>query len=224
LSLCVLVVKKKIMKNIKAIIFDYDGVIAESVNVKTEAFAAMYQPYGEEVARKVIAHHEANGGISRFEKFKIYHQKFLGENITQEKVDILAQQFSDLVLQKVVDSPYVEGSKEFISANYKKYDFYISTGTPTSEIEIILERNDIRKFFKDVYGSPDKKDEHVKQIMKKNGYINSDVVFIGDALTDRDAARNNNIEFIGRYTTIEEIKEERYLIETFRDLNILLKN
>ena len=47
----------------------------------------------------------------------------------------------------------------------------------------------------------------------------SEVVFIGDAPTDRDAARANNITFIGRFTTAEEIKLEQNLIEDFRNFN-----
>ena len=109
------------MNKIKAIIFDYDGVIAESVNVKTEAFAELYKPYGEKIVQKVIEHHEANGGVSRFEKFKIYHKDFLGEDIDQQKVYELAKQFSDLVLQKVIDSPYVIGAYDFISSNFTNW-------------------------------------------------------------------------------------------------------
>ena len=210
------------MNNIKAIIFDYDGVIAESVNVKTDAFAELYKPYGRNIVQKVIKHHEANGGVSRFEKFRIYHKRFLGKDINQQKVDELTKQFSDLVLQKVIDSPYVKGAYGFISSNYQRYDFHISTGTPTEEIETILNRKSIRKYFKEVYGSPEKKDMHVKEILKKYGYEISEVVFIGDALTDRDAARNNNISFIGRYTTTEEIKKEKLVIKDFLEIETIL--
>jgi phosphoglycolate phosphatase-like HAD superfamily hydrolase len=212
------------MSKIKAIIFDYDGVIAESVNVKTEAFAELYKPFGKEIAKKIIEHHEANGGISRFEKFRIYHKSFLGEDINQHKVDELAKQFSDLVLQKVIDSPYVMGAYDFISSNYQNYDFHVSTGTPTIEIETILKKKDIRKYFKEVYGSPEKKDSHVRKILDAYGYDKSEVVFIGDALTDRDAARVNGVKFIGRYTTLAEIKEERYLIANILELENKLKN
>lgn len=210
------------MNKIKAIIFDYDGVIAESVNVKTETFAKMYKPYGNEIVVKVMKHHEANGGMSRFEKFKIYHKDFLEQEINSLKVAELAKQFSDIVLQKVADSPYVEGAYNFISSNYQKYNFYISTGTPTDEIEIILEKNDIRKYFKNVYGSPERKNIHVKKILKKYNLSKKEVVFVGDALTDRDAARDNGIEFIARYTTAEEIKKEKYLINNFSQLENIL--
>ena len=211
------------MNKIKAIIFDYDGVIAESVNVKTEAFAELYKPYGKEIVQKVIEHHEANGGVSRFEKFKIYHKIYLGEDIDQLKIDVLANKFSNLVLQKVIDSPYVIGVYDFIYSHYQKFDFHISTGTPTAEIETILKKKSLRKFFNEVYGSPDKKDLHVKKIIKTHGYKKSEVVFIGDALSDRDAARNNGISFIGRYTTVKEIKKEKLLINDFSEIENILK-
>ena len=211
------------MSKIKAIIFDFDGVIAKSVNVKTEAFAEMYEPYGEEIVKQVIEHHEANGGISRFEKFIIYHEQFLEQTISKTQVDELAEQFSNIVLQKVVESPYVTGAYEFISSNYHKYKFFISTGTPTEEIEIILEKKNIRKYFKEVYGSPEKKDNHVKRILKKYSYNKDEVVFIGDALTDRDAARENGIKFIGIYTTDNAIKKEKYLIDNISHLEDILR-
>jgi len=89
-------------------------------------------------------------------------------------------------------------------------------------MEIILKTNNIRKFFIEVYGSPEKKDIHVRKILGKYGYKNNEVVFIGDALTDRNAARTNGILFIGRYTTIEEIKEEKFLINNFVELKKIL--
>ena len=56
---------------IKTIFFDFDGVILNSVNVKTEAFRDMYKQYGDDIAQKVVNHHLANGGVSIFEKFRL---------------------------------------------------------------------------------------------------------------------------------------------------------
>ena len=49
-----------------AIIFDFDGVLVESVDVKTRAFCDMYSKYGEEIVEKVKEYHLSHGGISRF--------------------------------------------------------------------------------------------------------------------------------------------------------------
>ena len=124
---------------IKAIIFDFDGVIAESVNVKTEAFSKMYAKYGSDIAKKVVEHHLSHGGISRFEKFKFYHKEYFGIELTNQQLQELANQFSELVVQKVIAAPYVPGALEFIQNNYKYYDLFISSGTPEDEIiEITL--------------------------------------------------------------------------------------
>ena len=65
---------------LKGIIFDFDGVIAESVQVKSDSFAALYKPYGLDIVKKVVEHHEANGGMSRFYKFRLYHESFLNQS------------------------------------------------------------------------------------------------------------------------------------------------
>ena len=55
---------------IRAIIFDFDGVIVDSVDVKGLAFAEIYSKYGGGIAEKVLSHHRSNGGMSRKVKFK----------------------------------------------------------------------------------------------------------------------------------------------------------
>ena len=95
------------MKKYKAIIFDFDGVICNSVNVKTLAFANMYEQYGAEVVKKVVEYHKEHGGISRYEKFKYYHKNYLGLELSDEQVQKMGKEFSDLAMQKVIDSNYI---------------------------------------------------------------------------------------------------------------------
>lgn len=184
---------------IKYLFFDFDGVLAESVNIKTEAFRQMYRSHGEDFAQKVVNHHLDNGGVSRYEKFKIYNQEWLGEELNQERINQLAQIFSDLVIEGVINSPEVNGTSEFLNTS-EAYTKYIITGTPTTEIIPILERRNMSHFFVAAYGAPEKKDFWVKKILKSENIDPSECVFIGDALADYDAAIKNNITFILRET------------------------
>ena len=181
---------------LKGIIFDFDGVIAESVQVKSDAFVALYSIYGKDIVRKVVEHHENNGGMSRFEKIKIYHESYLNKAITNKEIKELANKFSRLVVQKVIDSPYVLGALEYIQKHSTKYNLFISTGTPTNEMKQILVSKGIDKYFSEVYGSPEKKDEHIEKIMSKYNYHADDLIFYGDANTDINAAKKLNIPFI----------------------------
>ena len=118
--------------NIKNIFFDFDGVITESVSAKTDAFEEMYLPYGKDIANKVVEYHKLHGGVSRYEKFKYFHKEFLNEVINKVKVDELAIQFSNIVLDKVINSDEVLGANYFIEKYHKKFQFWIITGTPNS--------------------------------------------------------------------------------------------
>lgn len=183
---------------IKTIIFDFDGVIVESVNVKTEAFAEMYHPYGKEVVNRVIKHHLANGGISRYEKFKLYHKEFLGIDLSQEDIMKMATRFSSLVLDKVVQAPYVPGAERFLKENNKKYLMFVSSGTPELEIKEICSRRKIKGYFKGIFGSPETKSSHAKHILEKWNLKGEETAFIGDAPSDLEAAIDNGLHFIER--------------------------
>jgi phosphoglycolate phosphatase-like HAD superfamily hydrolase len=189
---------------IKYIFFDFDGVLAESVNIKTEAFRQLYLPYGEEFAQRVVDYHEANGGISRFEKIKIFNGEWLGEVVTEDKIQFLAEKFSDLVMDGVVNAPEVKGASDFLNSA-SEYEKYIITGTPTVEIIPILKQRKMFHFFEGVYGSPEKKDFWVKEILTSKNISPDQCVFIGDALTDYNAALSNDLTFVLRET--EEGKE-----------------
>jgi HAD superfamily hydrolase (TIGR01549 family) len=189
---------------IKYIFFDFDGVLAESVNIKTEAFRQLYLTYGKEFAQRVVDYHQANGGVSRFEKIKIFNGEWLGEALTEEKIQSLADKFSDLVIDGVINAPEVRGAADFLnSAN--EYEKYIITGTPTVEIIPILKQRKMFHFFEAVYGSPENKDFWVKEILNTKNISPNQCVFIGDALSDYNAALSNDITFVLRET--EEGKE-----------------
>ena len=174
--------------NIKNIFFDFDGVIAESVSAKTDAFEEMYLQYGNDISSKVVEYHKLHGGVSRYEKFKYFHNKFLNQSIDNDEINKLAIQFSNLVLDKVIKSKEVLGANYFINKYHKKFKFWIITGTPTKEIELIVKERNLNNFFVGLHGSPNKKKFWTEYIIEKNNLNRNNILFLGDASTDMDAA------------------------------------
>ena len=191
--------------NIKNIFFDFDGVIAESVSAKTDAFEEMYLPYGKDIATKVVEYHKLHGGVSRYEKFKYFHKEFLNEVINQEKVNELAIQFSNIVLDKVINSDEVSGANYFIEKYHTKFQFWVITGTPTKEIELIAEKRKLTSFFIGLHGSPKNKRYWTENLIKKHNLKRDEIIFLGDATTDMDAANFSKTHFALREN--EENKE-----------------
>ena len=60
----------ELIKNSKAIIWDFDGVIKDSVDLKGEAFKKLFEDQKIDIKNKIYKHHNANGGLSRFKNFK----------------------------------------------------------------------------------------------------------------------------------------------------------
>ncbi len=184
--------------NFEAIFFDWDGVITDSVNIKTESYCDMFKEFGHDILEKVKRHHLQNGGVSRFEKFKLYYKEYLGTEINQEKINELADRFSNLVKTKVVNAPFIEGALETIKSEYQKgTKLFIVSGTPTDEIQEIAKLKGIEKYFVEICGSPKKKGIWVKELLDKYALSPDKCIFIGDAMADYNAAKENGLEFLG---------------------------
>lgn len=205
------------MQKIKNIFFDFDGVIAESVSAKTEAFRDMYAQYGETISNQVVAYHINHGGVSRFEKFKYWEKKFFNKDISESRVHELAKQFSELVLDKVINSDEVPGAKDFIKKYANKLDFWIITGTPTTEIEIIAKERGLTDYFIGIHGSPKNKRYWTEYLLKKHDLKREETLFIGDATTDQDAAVFSKLRFVLRENNENSGVFKDYKGESFGD-------
>lgn len=187
-----------LLKELQAIFFDFDGVLVESMHVKTEAFAQLFRKFGDEVVEKVVKHHIENGGISRYVKIKHYYNNFLDEQINQEKIDEKAQQFSDIVVKKVIKSSWVTGAEKFLEENYKKIDMYVISGTPQQELRKIVKERDMGKYFKGIYGTPKTKPEIMKMIISEKKYDKNKTLYIGDSFSDYTDSKKAEVPFLGR--------------------------
>ncbi len=181
-----------------AIIFDFDGVLVESVDVKTKAFAKLYAEYGEEIVKKVVEYHLKNGGISRYIKFRFFHKNFLNIDLSKEEETKLSKRFSSLVVDAVVNADWVSGAKEFLETYYNKISLFVASGTPDKELKEIIEKRKMGHFFISTHGTPATKSEIINSIMVKHGYQKNRVLMVGDAMADYEGAKQSGVDFVGR--------------------------
>ena len=184
---------------IKAIIFDFDGVIIESAEIKTDAFHTLFAGYPGKLP-EIIAHHQKNAGISRYEKFRYIYEKILGQVLSAQKEAELGEEFSRIVLEKVLNAPYTVGAIEFLQRNKDRYHLFIASGTPHEELQDIIAQRHLSRYFKEIHGVPKQKHEIIGDILNRYAFTKIEAVFIGDAESDRVAAEKAGISFIARIT------------------------
>ena len=185
------------------IFWDFDGVIKDSVEVKSNAFFKLFEKFGHDLALKVMSHHEDNGGLSRFEKIPIYLD-LAGKEPTEKLINDYCIKFSKLVKQEVIESKWVPGVLDFIIKNNKKSSYFLVTATPQDEIEEIMNELNIMPYFVEVIGSPTKKTKAIEKILKQYSISPNNSIMIGDSYGDLKAANFNCVPFILRRTKINK--------------------
>ena len=121
-------------------------------------------------------------------------------------MDKLVNQFSTIVMDKVIACPEIPGAEMFIQENCLQHKCYINSATPQNEIRQIVSARGLQKYFFTVLGSPTSKSENLKKIRKSNPNVpTSGFLFFGDALSDLEAAKNNNLDFIGIANSMDSL-------------------
>jgi beta-phosphoglucomutase-like phosphatase (HAD superfamily) len=181
----------------RLVILDFDGVILESVSVKTEAFRTLFSFVPEHV-EEIVQFHIENGGMSRYDKFRYIYKNILKEDLTQKKFEELSKKFAAIVFKKVIKVPFVPGAQEFLETYHSKIPLYVVSATPEEELIQIIHKRGLSHYFRKVFGAPRNKTECMREIVKLTGSPKEFVIFIGDAKNDFEAARAAGVRFIGR--------------------------
>ncbi len=182
----------------QAVFFDFDGVICNSISVKTDAFSTLFRNYGPLVEKAVVEHHLQTGGMPRRQKIKLYLKKYAQEECNNQKLEEVVNSFSLLVVEKVIAAPFVDGALDSLNSLYdSNIPAFVVSGTPHDEMRLIIKEKNIEKYFKEVHGSPRSKTEIVDDILRRYHYSPGQCLFIGDALLDYNTAMEVGMHFLG---------------------------
>ena len=70
---------------IKVILFDFDGVILDSMPIRDYGFRKIFEKYPDELVENFIKYHRKNGGLSRFHKIEYFYKTLLKKDISEKK-------------------------------------------------------------------------------------------------------------------------------------------
>lgn len=207
---------------IKNIIFDFDGVILDSIPVKTEAFRKLFEEYPKNKVQKLIEYHLVNGGKSRYLKIKYFFNEILHQAISENEILLYANRYSELTKEELSKQKYLIGdTMNFIKQNHQKYNLYIASGADENDLKYICDSLNLNQYFLSINGSPKVKSEIVKNILEESTYKREETILIGDSINDYEAANNNNIEFYGFNN--KSIKNKFKYVHSYESFKLITK-
>lgn len=179
------------------IIFDCDGVVLDSNRFKTEAFRRAAQPYGDVAAQALVEYHVANGGVSRYVKFRHFLDHIVSEQ-TQPKtgpgLEALLDAYAQSVRAGLMTCSIAEGLAELRAAT-PQARWLIVSGGDQEELRTVFAARDIARYFDGgIFGSPDTKEAILAREIEA-GTIRRPAVFLGDSRLDHQAAMRAGLDF-----------------------------
>lgn len=196
---------------IKNILWDFDGVILDSMEVRDFGFQEIFKKYKATDVKTLLEYHRLNGGLSRYVKIRYFFESILNKDITDSEVLEYATQFSDIMRRELTNSKnLIEDSVNFIKKNHTKFNFHIVSGSDQEELRFLCNELGIGDYFLSIHGSPTPKNTLVKDLLLKCNYKLIESCLVGDSLNDYEAAQVNNISFFG-YNNITLMDKGNYL-------------
>lgn len=207
--------KKHILSH-ELVIFDFDGVIKKSNKAKLDGYLNLIDNIDSASFEFIKNHHINNQGISRFDKIPMYLNYYF-KNIENLDIRDYLNKYSNLVVDEVVNSDWVDGVLDLLKSKKQDNIFAICTGTPQDEIEKILDELEIRHFFEYIFGSPMKKVTATGMILESTNLMSTKSLFIGDAKEDFIAAKEYDLNFLLVRNEYNDVFAESYKGDKCKD-------
>lgn len=177
-------------------IFDCDGVILDSNGVKTNAFAKALEGEPDELVEQFVGYHRANGGVSRYEKFKYYFTNLKQIDDFQGPYECLLERYQAICKRDLALCVRVPGIERILMACQSRSILcVVNSGGEEAEVNEVLGAHELGDYFEHIYGSPRNKVENMERIY--SGLVNEGRgVYFGDARSDMLAAEQFGLDFV----------------------------
>ncbi len=204
----------KRIDSLRAIVFDFDGVILESAEVKTEAFMELYADYPDKV-QAIRDYHVAQAGISRYVKFEHIQRNILVLPYTEETRKRVSAEFERLTRERIFRCPQVPGAEGLLRGLRGRVLRIVGSGTPQAELELIVATRGMDGWFEELWGTPRLKADILRDVMARHSLSPRQVLMVGDGMSDYDAAREAGTQFLARET---ETNFDRLAVAKVKDM------
>ncbi len=192
----------------QALVFDCDGVVLNSNEVKTQAFYDATLGFGEDKAQAMVSYHVENGGVSRYLKFEYFIKEILKQSVTNALLEELLGRFASEVVAGLMQSEIAEGLNELRKKTSHAKWLIVSGGDQDELHKIFAARGLSDLFDGGIFGSPDSKEIILGRELSNNN-IKAPALFLGDSKYDFQSSTQAGLDFVflTEWTEVADWKE-----------------
>jgi phosphoglycolate phosphatase-like HAD superfamily hydrolase len=211
----------------KTLVFDCDGVVLDSNQLKTQAYYNTAISHGSSPAQAqaLVDHHVQYGGISRYPKYEFFLREIMHEEVTDQALKKLLDKFADEIRQGLLVCAVAPGLEELRKATPDAKWMMVSGGDQAELRALFRARGLDHLFDAAIFGSPDNKDSILARELA-NGNLLEPAILFGDSMYDHQAASKVGLDFafVSHWTEFSGWQEycKQHHIDVIHDLEVLV--
>lgn len=209
----------------RVIVFDFDGVIVPSEEIKVQGYSLIFSEFGEYVPIEAIeeARKEfAEGKGNRFDIIRSIFQR-IGSKDVDAHTEEYVMRYGKIVKERIGALEVNPDIRKILGQLHSHYPLYINSNNPDQSLKDTLRSLNIESYFKGVFGSLKKKVQNLQGIARLENARPEDILFIGDGDGDFSATEEFGCEFIGIANEVNgwKVSEKSFrLISSLNQLSI----
>lgn len=179
------------------VIFDFDGVMVDSNEIRIEGFRTLYASESGDKLEVFMKYLRNNHGLSRYRKIRYYYEHVQQQAVKDSTVRQDAERYSYVVAEAVANAPEIPGAEAFLKASAGHFCLALISSSDQQELRGICRRRGIDRYFEAILGSPEEKPTNILNLLRDNGWSREATVYVGDSVSDLEAASSAGVAFIG---------------------------
>ncbi len=186
------------LDTLQAVFFDFDDALAQSLDIKAEAFMSLFTEVDAQRRAQIHAYFLHHTGRARRTKLQHIYAEILQQPLADETMEQLCQLFTDRSMEAVIRSPEVEGADALLRVlQARGIRLFVVSGTPETELQHIIGARGMAGYFAGVRGTPVEKEINIAELLNTHQLDAACCLMVGDGRVDYVAAVHNLMPFVG---------------------------
>lgn len=211
----------------KCIIFDFDGVLVDSIKIKRDAYFEIFEAFGEKALEVVESVLETEYAADRYQVIETTLLSLDDSERTgnSRRTQELVKRYGSICEQRVSVCPEMVGALDVISSLSELYPLYVNSATPEDSLRRLIAKRSWADYFEGVLGSPRRKIQNLLKILKHQNIQGNEALFVGDSQADWDAAAHTGCCFLAMVNDTDRFSSlQPYRIQELPELLDLLED
>ena len=215
---------------IKCVVFDFDGTLVDSNEIKRETFFEIARPW-DPTGEVVAAVFERWPAADRYAKTRRIAEALIDRKLLPADASLedwasrLADDYTarcEAAIARCREMPGTTAALERLSDTGRL--LFINSATPAIPLRQLMALRNWGHFFQAVYGAEATKAENLLNIARATGAERTEMVHVGDQLDDQNGAEQFGCHFVAMTAGIAEssVRKSPLLVEDLQDLPALL--